>query len=53
MQTNLTNLENDFDSFLDDQLCFLSMEDKEEFLENLKYNISSRLDNLLEEDDEL
>lgn len=50
---DLTKLENEFDSFLDDQLDFLSREDKEEFLENLKMNISSRLDDLLEEDDDL
>lgn len=51
--TNLTRLENDFDSFLDDQIDFLSREDKEEFLENLKINISSRLDDLMEEEDDL
>ena len=49
--TNITNLENDFDLFLDDQLEFMSFDEKMDYLENLKLNISTRIDDLEEEDE--
>lgn len=48
---NLIKLENEFDLFLDDQIEYLSLEDKIEYLDNLKHNISYRIDDLEEEDE--
>lgn len=52
MSKKLTEIENKFDKFIDNEMMMLSMDDKFELIENLIANLGNREDELNEEDEQ-